>query len=211
MVRSRAPYMEWAEVAAESARSTSPESNLLACTLDDLPGAREASRHRRRRARTATRRSSKRSRRATASAADRVATAGGCSGANFLAFAALLDTGDEVSDRASRATTLSSRPRGCSARGSASSRRRFEEGYALDTAAVAARPDREDPARRSLEPPQPFRRPAPDRRSIAGLGRVAEKAGVHVLVDEVYLDACFGGKQPPAATLSPAFHLRRTA
>ena len=94
MTVSRAPYMEWAR------HRPSPEvdlagSNLLPCTLDDLPCAREAleiagespdgypplveaiaGRY--------------------GVAADRVATAGGCSGANFLACAALLETGDEV-------------------------------------------------------------------------------------------------------------------
>ena len=70
--------------AAAAARSTWPARNLLACTLDDLPGAREAvdiagespegypplveaiARHH-------------------GVGADRVATAVGCSGANFLA------------------------------------------------------------------------------------------------------------------------------
>src|SRR3954462_2563381 len=93
-IRYYAPYMEWAKT-----RPT-PEidlagSNILPCSLDDLPGARDAI--------------------ALSGANDdgyrplmeaiaarygvdvgRVTTAGGTAGANFLVFAALLEPGDEV-------------------------------------------------------------------------------------------------------------------
>jgi hypothetical protein len=43
------------------------------------------------------------------------------------------------------------------------------------------------------------------RESLDALARVAQGAALHVLVDEVYLDAALGEKHPPAATLSPSF------
>ncbi|HYX21301.1 MAG TPA: aminotransferase, partial [Thermoanaerobaculia bacterium] len=92
MTRVRAPYMEWAKGRPRPAIDLAG-SNLAPCALDDLPGAREAldlagespegwaplvaaiaERH--------------------GVAPDRVATAGGCSGANFFAGAALLEPGD---------------------------------------------------------------------------------------------------------------------
>src|SRR5215471_10670725 len=93
-LRYHAPYMEWAKTLS------APEfdlagSNILACTLDDLPGAREAI--------------SLSGANDTGYAplidaiaarygvtADRVTTAGGTAGANFFALAALLEPGDDV-------------------------------------------------------------------------------------------------------------------
>jgi aspartate/methionine/tyrosine aminotransferase len=201
MVRSRAPYMEWAR------HRPRPEvdlagSNLLACTLDDLPGAREAmdiegespdgysplieaiaARY--------------------SVAPDRAAAAGGCSGANFLALAALIETGDDVlierpayDPLIAAAEMLGARVRFFE--------RRFEEGYAVD-------PGRIESALSSttrlvvLSSPHNPSGVLASRESLDALARVAEKAGVHALVDEVYLDAALGEKHPPAATLSPSF------
>ena len=201
MVRSRAPYMEWAR------HRPHPEvdlagSNLLACTLDDLPGAREAvdiagespdgypplieaiaARY--------------------GVATDHVATAGGCSEANFLAFAALLETGDEVlierpayDPLIAAAEMLGARVRFFD--------RRFEEGYALDPGRVEAALGANTRMVVLSSPHNPSGVMA-SRESLDALARVAEKAGIHVLVDEVYLDAALGEKHPSAATLSPAF------
>ena len=201
MVRSRAPYMEWAR------HRPHPEvdlagSNLLACTLDDLPGAREAvdiagespdgypplieaiaARY--------------------GVATDHVATAGGCSEANFLAFAALLETGDEVlierpayDPLIAAAEMLGARVRFFD--------RRFEEGYALDPGRVEAALGANTRMVVLSSPHNPSGVMA-SRESLDALARVAEKAGIHVLVDEVYLDAALGEKHPSAATLSPVF------
>ena len=93
MRRTLAPYMTWAKLRTPP-RYDLAGSNLLACTLDDLPGAglvdlngansegwvplveAIASRY--------------------GVAPEQVATGAGCSGANFLAFAALVEPGDEV-------------------------------------------------------------------------------------------------------------------
>ncbi len=201
MVRSRAPYMEWAR------HHPHPEvdlagSNLLACTLDDLPGARDAmdiagdspdgypplieaiaARY--------------------GVAPDRVATAGGCSGANFLAFAALLEAGDDVliehpayDPLIAAAEMLGARVRFFE--------RRFEAGYALDPGRVEATLASNTRMVVLSSPHNPSGVPV-SRESLDALARVAERAGVHVLVDEVYLDAALGEKHPPAATVSPAF------
>ena len=94
MSGSRAPYMEWAKTRPKPEVDLAG-SNLLPCTLDDLPGAREAvdiagespdgypplkeaiARHH-------------------GVGPERVATASGCSGATFLACAATLSPGDDV-------------------------------------------------------------------------------------------------------------------
>lgn len=200
MVVSRAPYMEWAR------HRPSPEvdlagSNLLACTLDDLPGARDVldiagespdgyeplveaiARH-------------------YGVAPDRVATAGGCSGANFLACAAFVDAGDEVLIERPGYDPLPAAARMLGARVRFFDRL-FEEGYALDPDRIAAALT---PRTRLVILSSPHNPSgvlaAPE--ALARLGRVAEKAGVHVLVDEVYVDAALGDKHPPAAKLSPS-------
>ncbi|HSP95368.1 MAG TPA: pyridoxal phosphate-dependent aminotransferase [Thermoanaerobaculia bacterium] len=201
MTVSRAPYMEWAR------HRPSPEvdlagSNLLPCTLDDLPGAREAldiagespdgypplvdaiaSRY--------------------GVAPDCVATAGGCSGANFLACAAILETGDEVliEHPAYDPLAAAARMLGATVR---FFERRFEEGYVPDADRVAAALTSRTRLVILSSPHNPSGVLASPE-SLDALGRVAEKAGVHVLVDEVYLDAALGEKHPPAACLSPAF------
>jgi aspartate/methionine/tyrosine aminotransferase len=201
MTVSRAPYMEWAR------HRPRPEvdlagSNLLACTLDDLPGAREAldiagespdgfpplveaiaRRY--------------------GVPPDRVATAGGCSGANFLACAALLQTGDEVAIERPAYDPLAAAARmlGATVR---FFERPFEEGYALEPDRVAAALGARTRLVILSSPHNPSGVLASEK-SLHALGGIAEKAGVHVLVDEVYLDAALGEKHPPAATLSPAF------
>lgn len=201
MTRARARYMEWAR------HRPSPEvdlagSNLLPCTLDDLPGAREAldiagespdgyaplvgaiANH-------------------YGVSPDRVATAGGCSGANFLTCAALLNAGDHVLIEHPAYDPLIAAARMVSAEVSFFERR-FEERYALD-------PDRVESALTPrtrlviLSSPHNPSGVLSERSALETTGRLAEKSGFHVLVDEVYLDAALGEKHPPAATLSPAF------
>ena len=201
MTRVRAAYMEWAR------HRPAPDvdlagSNLLACSLDDLPGAREAleiagespdgyeplveaiaNRY--------------------GVGTDRVATAGGCSGANFLTCAALVDAGDHVLLEHPVYDPLVAAAKMVGAEVSFFERR-FEEGYALDAGRIAAALK---PRTRLviLSSPHNPSGVLAEESALRELGRIAEKAGVLVLVDEVYLDAASGSKHPPAATLSPSF------
>ena len=201
MTRARAPYMEWAR------HRPAPEvdlagSNLLGCSLDDLPGAREAleiagespdgyaplleaiaKRY--------------------GVAADRVATAGGCSGANFLTCAALVDAGDHVLIEKPAYDPLIAAARMVGAEVTFFERR-FEEGYAIDPGRIAAGWQSRTRLVILSSPHNPSGVLAQES-SLRELGRLAQARGISVLVDEVYLDAARGEKHAPAATLSPAF------
>jgi aspartate/methionine/tyrosine aminotransferase len=199
-LRFHAPYMEWAKTRA------TPEfdlagSNILACSLDDLPGAREAlgldgandNGYRPLMEAIAQR---------YGVAADRVTTAGGTSGANFLVFAALLEPGDEVLVERPGYDPLLGAAR---LFGATTTRfeRRFEDGYALD-------PDR---VRRAMTPRtrivvittphNPTGVPA-DPAALDAIGRAADEHGAIVLVDEVYKDLT-GDNSPPAAARGDVF------
>ena len=201
MAHARAPYMEWAK------SRTKPEvdlagSNLLACGLDDLPGAREAldiagespngypplveaiaRRY--------------------GVASDRVATAGGCSGANFLALAALLNTGDEILIERPAYDPLiaAAKMLGAHAR---FFERRFDDGYALDPDRIAAAIGPRTRVIVISDPHNPTGALATEE-SLSDLARLAASAGLSVLVDEVYQDTVLGERRPPAATRSPVF------
>jgi hypothetical protein len=200
MVRARSPYMEW----SKSRRAPAVDlagSNLLACSLDDLPGARDA---------VDLGGSSPNGYRPLIEAIaaryavepENVATAVGCSGATFLALAALVEAGDDVlfeepgyDPLAAAASMLGARV--------LRFERRFDDGWRLD-------PDRIE---RALTPrtrvvmissphnPSGVSAAEDDLREI---GRLAERLRATVLVDEVYLDVARPG-HPPAATLTPAF------
>jgi len=201
MAHARAPYMEW----SKSRRKPEVDlagSNLLACSLEDLPGAREAfdiagespngypplveaiaRRY--------------------GVANDRVATATGCSGANFLALAALLDTGDEILIERPAYDPLiaAAKMLGAHAR---FFERRFEDGYALDPDRIAAALG---PMTRVIvlsDPHNPTGTLASGE-SLEALARLAGNAGIPVLVDEVYQDTVLEDRRPPAATRSPVF------
>ena len=201
MARARAPYMEWAKHRSAAAIDMAG-SNLLACTLEDLPGARDtvdlsgespdgypplldaiAARY--------------------GLGSEHVATAGGCSGANFLAMAALIETGDDVLVESPGYDPL---PAAASMLGARVVRfdRRFEEAYALDPGRILAALT---PRTRLVVISNPHNPSGvvSSREELAELGRLAERRGVLVLVDEVYLDVVRAEGPPPAATLSPAF------
>ena len=195
----RAPYMEWAKTRPKADVDLAG-SNLLACTLDDLPGARDAvdiegespdgypplldaiARHH-------------------GVEPERVATAGGCSGATFLTCAAILSPGDEVlvespgyDPLAGAASLLGARVRTFA--------RRFEDGYALDPDAVAGALT---PATRLVilsNPHNPSGAVASPE-SLARLANLAEALGFHVLVDEVYRDTVLEDRPETAALRSP--------
>jgi aspartate/methionine/tyrosine aminotransferase len=193
-----APYMEWSKTRPRPAIDLAG-SNLLACSLDDLPGAREAvdiagespegypplleaiGRHSRVDPR-------------------RVAAAPGCSGANFLACAALLSTGDEVLVETPNYDPLPGAARLLRAR-VATFPRRFEDGYALDPGAVAAALTPRTRLVILSNPHNPSGALASEA-SLRELAQLAEARGFHVLIDEVYRDVVLENRPETAALLS---------
>ena len=195
-----APYMEWAKTRPVSDFDLAG-SNILACTLDDLPTAADAL--------------------ALSGANDngypplmeaigtrygvdpqRVTTAGGTSGANFLVYAALLESGDEVLVERPGYDPLLGAARMFGAR-TTRFERPFESGFALD-------PDR---VRRAMTPrtklivittPHNPTGVAADAAALDEIGRIAAGAGAHVVVDEVYRDVT-GDQGPPAAARDDVF------
>jgi aspartate/methionine/tyrosine aminotransferase len=174
-------------------------SNLLACTLDDLPGARDAT--------------------DLAGASPEgyvplveriaahygvepgnVATGVGCSGANFLALAALVEAGDDVLVESPGYDPL---PAAAAMLGAnvLSFERRFEDGWRFDPDRIARAMTPRTRVVVITNPHNPSGAVAGDE-ELTDLRRLAEKKGATVLVDEVYLDLP-GGR--PAATLSPVF------
>ncbi len=195
-----APYLLWAKT-RQPASIDLAGSNLVPCTLDDLPGAREAvdltapndngfapltnaiARH-------------------YGVTGDRIVTGHGCSGANFLTVAALVGPGDDV---------LIERPTydpligACRLMGARVERfdRRFEDGWRLDLDAIKARLT---PRTRLVVVTSPHNPTGAviDAETLVTLGRLADAVGAHVLVDEVYLDGAnfvVAGRGTPAAAL----------
>lgn len=192
--------MQWAKQ-HERARVSLTGSNLLACDLVDLPGAREAlelhgdndngyaplveaiaSRY--------------------GATPGMVATAQGASGANFLLFAALLGPGDEVLVERPGYDPLMGPAALLGARVTRFDRR-FEDGYRLDPDAVRAAITSKTRLIVVTDAHNPSGVLAAGE-DLDEVGRIAERQGAHVLVDEVYLDSASGATRP-AATRSPAF------
>jgi aspartate/methionine/tyrosine aminotransferase len=197
----RASYMVWAKQHAR-ARWDLTGSNLLPCAVADLPGAREAielagdndngyqplveaiaSRYR--------------------VAPEQVATANGASGANFLVFAALVGPGDEVLVERPGYDPLLAAPQMLGAR-IVRFDRRHEDGYRLDPSAVSAALT----SRTRLIVLTNAHNPTgvvASASELDSLARIAERAGVPVLVDEVYLDTVRDADARPAVSRSPVF------
>ncbi|MFY9552476.1 MAG: pyridoxal phosphate-dependent aminotransferase, partial [Thermoanaerobaculia bacterium] len=196
-----APYMEWAKFRPRPAIDLAG-SNLLACSLEDLPGAREAmdiagespdgypplleaiARH-------------------SGVGAEQVASAVGCAGANFLACAALLSPGDEVLVESPNYDPLPGAARLVGARVT-TFERRFEDGYALDPAAVTACLTPRTRVVILSNPHNPSGVLA-SQESLKELGRLGETRDFHVLVDEVYRDVVLENRPDTAAHVSERF------
>jgi len=182
---SLAPYLLWAKTRHPAAIDLAG-SNLLHCTLADLPGAREA-------IDLSAPNDNGYAPVMTAIAqhygvdAGRVVQAGGCSGANFLAVAALVGAGDEVLVERPTYDPLIGAAR---LMGATITRveRHFSNGFRLDP----------DDVRRAVTPrtrlivvttPHNPSGVRIDRATLSALADIAASARAHLLVDEVYLDA----------------------
>jgi aspartate/methionine/tyrosine aminotransferase len=199
-MRFHAPYMEWAKK-RQTPTYDLAGSNVLACTIDDLEGARDAlllsgpnengyppllgaiAAH------YGLRR-------------EHVTTASGASGANFQVFAALLAPGDDVLVERPGYDPLLGAPRLLGANVLRFDRR-FEDSYALDPDRVA---HAITPRTRLIVVTSPHNPTGAlaEQSALEEVGRLAESRGAHVLVDEVYLDAA-GVSVRPAALLGETF------
>jgi aspartate/methionine/tyrosine aminotransferase len=192
--------MEWAKHRPRP-RIDLAGSNLLAPSLEDLPGARDAvdlagespNGYPPLVAEIAARYGVR---------PENVATAVGCSGANFLALAALVETGDEVLFEHPGYDPLGAAAEMLGAR-VVRFERRFGDRWRLD-------PERIEraltPRTRVLVISSPHNPSGvvASASELSEIGRLAERRGFAVVVDEVYLDLAPAG-HPPAATLFPAF------
>jgi aspartate/methionine/tyrosine aminotransferase len=177
-------------------------SNLLPCTLDDLPGAQDALELYGRNddgwpplVEAVAQR--------FGVSTDRVATATGASGANFLALAALLRPGDTLlaewpgyDPHIGAARLLGAEVR--------TFHRGWSRGFALDPDAVEAALTRKTRAivLTNLHNPSGVYAEAD---ALARVGELARSVGAKVIVDEVYLDASEGVDRSPAATRDDVF------
>jgi aspartate/methionine/tyrosine aminotransferase len=192
--------MEWAKLHVRPTYNLAG-SNLLACGVEDLPGAREALQ--------INGDNDEGYRPLVEAIAGRygvspqmVATAPGTSGANFLAFVALVQPADEVLVEQPGYDPLLG---AASVLGARVTRfeRRFEDGYRLDPDAVrrAITPRTRLVVVTNLHNPSGVLASDED---LDEIGRVAERAGAKVLVDEVYLDSV-PGTRGPAGARAPVF------
>lgn len=196
-----APYMTWAKQSPK-ARIDLTGSNLLPCTLDELPGAKDAMELYGRNDDGWPPLVSAISDRYDVEP-DRVATGPGASGANFLALASVLRPGDIL---------LTEWP-GYDPHGGAAAflgaevrtfRRGWAEGFRLDPDAVAEALT--DDVRAIMltnlhNPSGVYAEPE----DLDAVGELARSVGAKVIVDEVYLDALEDVDRRPAATRDDVF------
>jgi aspartate/methionine/tyrosine aminotransferase len=199
-IRYYAPYMEWAKTRPSPVFDLAT-SNILACSLDDVPGAYEAvSLSGSNDNGYAPLMSAIAARYGTTT--NRVTTASGTSGANFLVCAALLESGDDVLVERPGYDPLLGAARMFGAH-TCRFDRTFESGFALDPQRVSAALT---PRTRLIVITHPHNPTgvAADAIALDEIGRIAERAGAHVLVDEVYRDIT-GANAPPAASRGDVF------
>jgi aspartate/methionine/tyrosine aminotransferase len=197
MPQTWAPYMHWAKI-HEPARWELSGSNLLPCSLADLPGWEEhVELHGPNDEGYAPLTTSIGAHYGVLPA--RVCTAAGASGANFLAIAASVRPGEAVlvespgyDPHAGSARLIGAEVR--------TFVRRFEDGFKLDSEAIAAAltPHTRMVIVTNPHNPSGVRATEDELRALA---RVADERNVRVLVDEVYLDAS-PGRGDYAASLS---------
>ena len=180
-----APYLYWAKTRPAAAIDLAG-SNLLACSIEDLPGARAAVEL------TAPDKGGFPPLLEAVAAhygvpADHVALAPGCSAANFQAIGALAGPGNTVLMESPFYDQITGACRLVGARVEHFDRR-FEDGYRLDVPALAARLTPETTLVIVTSPHNPSGMVL-DTPTLEALQAMADDADVFVLVDEVYLDA----------------------
>jgi len=194
----RADYLLWAKRRPHPANDLG-RSDVIACALDDLPGARAAL--------ELTGRNDEGWMPLVERIAARygveprsVATATGTSGANFLVYAALVQPGDGVAVERPAYDPMLAVPRLLGAHVTRFERR-FEDGFRLDLDRVAAALTDRTRLIVLTNPHNPTGALATvdEMRALAGL---ADRHGCYVLADEIYLDAVRGRGQAISATLS---------
>jgi aspartate/methionine/tyrosine aminotransferase len=196
----RAAYMHWAK-SRPAARFDLAGSNVLACAIEDLEGARDA-------IDLSGRNDNGYEPLLNAIAAryevrtDQVSTAQGTAGANFLAFAALVARGDDVLVERPGYDPIVGALRLLGANVIRFDRL-FEEAYRLDPGRVARAMTPRTTLIVLTSPHNPSGVMA-DTVALDAIGRAAAAQGAHVLVDEVYMDAA-GAPAQPAATLGDVF------
>lgn len=200
LTESLAPYMLWAKTRTPAAIDLAG-SNLLSCSVEDLPGAREALEL------TAPNDNGFAPLREAIAAhagvaPSRVVTATGCSGANFLAIAALVGAGDEVLVEQPGYDPLAG---ACTLMGARVVRfgRPFSRRFGIDLDEVRAKLT---PRTRLIIVTSPHNPSGIglDQDTLAGLAALADSAGAYLLVDEVYLDAVNLAAQDAARVTSAA-------
>ena len=192
--------MEWAKT-RPVAEFDLAGSNILACTLDDLPHARDAV------SLTGANDTGYRPLMESISKrydvdVERVTTATGTSGANFLVFAALLETGDDVLVERPGYDPLLGAARMFGAR-TVRFDRPFEERYRLDPERVRKAMTPRTKLIVITTPHNPTGVMA-EAAALDEIGAIAERAGALVLVDEVYRDVT-GDASAPFASHGDAF------
>ena len=199
-MRYHAPYMEWAKT-RPAARFDLAISNVLPCSIDDLPGAANAL--------ALNGANDNGYAPLIVSIAERygvdaghVTTAQGASGANFLVCAALLSPGDDVLVERPGYDPLMASPRLLAAN-IVRYDRTFEDRYAIDPQRIA---DAITPRTKLVIVTSPHNPSGiiAGREALQEVGRIAAAYGAHVLVDEVYLDST-GTPVAPAARLGDTF------
>lgn len=180
-----APYMLWAKTRVPADIDLAG-SNLLPCSLEDLPGALDA-------VQLTAANDNGFAPLVEAIAvrhgvdANRVVTAAGCSGANFLAIAALVGPGDDVLIEQPGYDPLVG---ACQLLGARVTRiqRPFSQGFQFDLDEVKAALT---PATRLIIVTSPHNPSGVclSRSTLEALRNLAADAGAHLLVDQVYLDA----------------------
>lgn len=195
----RADYLLWAKRRPHPANDLG-RSDVIGCSIDEVPGMREA-------LALSGRNDEGWPPLVDAIAAHYgvdpagVATATGTSGANFLVCAALLQPGDDVIVERPAYDPLLAVPRLLGAN-LVRVDRRFEEGFRLDVARIAAAIT---PRTRLIVVTNPHNPTGvlSGQEDMRALGDFAERRGCYVLADEIYLDAVPGPRRAVAATLSP--------
>jgi aspartate/methionine/tyrosine aminotransferase len=200
-VRGAAPYMEWSKKRPAVAYDLAG-SNLHACTLADLPGALEAIRITGDNTDGYTPLIEAIASRYGVSA-DRVATASGAGGANYLAMAALVEPGDEV---------LVERPAYDPILGAlrffgahiVRFDRTFMDAWIVDAGHVIEAMTARTRLVVLSSPHNPSGVLASES-ALEAIGAAAARIGARVMVDEVYLDSVYTNRPRPAATRGDVF------